>query len=87
MVKALGDQFLARAALADYQYRTVERRGPARALDRVEEGKARPYELIGSFQRSPPPWANLWWQIPPYGKIYRTAIGRKLAVSTFSRVI
>ncbi|MEO6114409.1 MAG: hypothetical protein ABIP07_08200, partial [Sphingomicrobium sp.] len=26
---------------------------------------------------------NLWWQIPPSGKIYCTAVGRKLAVKTF----
>ena len=39
MVEALGDQLLAGAALADHQHRPVERRGAARALDRVEEGR------------------------------------------------
>ena len=46
MVKALGDQLLAGAALADDQHRPVERRGAARALDRVEERQALPDELI-----------------------------------------
>ena len=40
MVEPLGDQFLARAALADDQHRAVERRGAARPLDRVEKGQA-----------------------------------------------
>ena len=38
MVQALGDQFLAGAALADDQNGPIERRGAARPLDRVEEG-------------------------------------------------
>jgi hypothetical protein len=38
MVKSLGNQFLARAALADHQHRAVERRGAAGAFERVEKG-------------------------------------------------
>ena len=46
MVQALGDQLLAGAALADDEHRAVERRGAARALDRVEERQALADELI-----------------------------------------
>ena len=74
MVEPLGDQFLARAALADYQHRTVERRGTAGALDRVEESEARADELIASLH------ANMWWQIPPSGKLSVAAVGRKMAL-------
>ena len=49
MVQALGDQFLARATIADHQHRPVERRCPARALDCVEKGQALPDELIDPF--------------------------------------
>ena len=45
-MQSLGDQFLAGAALADDEHRPVERRGAARALDRIEEWKALPDELI-----------------------------------------
>ena len=45
-MKALGDQFLAGAALTDHKDRTIERRGAARALDRVEERQALTDELI-----------------------------------------
>ena len=50
MVEPLGDQLLAGAALADDQHRPVERRGAARPLDRVEERKALPDELIRPLQ-------------------------------------
>jgi hypothetical protein len=46
MVEALGHQFLAGAALADYQYRTIERRGAAGALDRIEDRVALPDECF-----------------------------------------
>ena len=46
MVKALGDQLLAGAALADDEHRPVERRGAARPLDRVEKGQALADELV-----------------------------------------
>ena len=46
MVKPLGDQLLAGPALADDQHGPVERRGAARALDRVEERQALTDELI-----------------------------------------
>jgi hypothetical protein len=49
MVQSLGDQLLAGAALANHQHRPVERRRTARPLDRIEEGKALPNELIGPF--------------------------------------
>ena len=49
MVKALGNQLLARAALSDHKDGTIERRGAARPLDRVEEGQALTDELIGSL--------------------------------------
>src|SRR6187549_1127830 len=39
MVQSFGNQFLAGAALADHQNRPVERRRPARPLDRVEKGR------------------------------------------------
>src|SRR5687768_18282045 len=45
MVEPLGDQLLAGAALADYQHRAIERRGAARALDRIEKRKALPDQL------------------------------------------
>ena len=45
MVEALGNQLLARAALADHQYGAIERRGAAGALDSIEKGQARPDEL------------------------------------------
>ena len=40
VMQALGNQFLAGAALADQQHRSSERRGAARPLDRVEERQA-----------------------------------------------
>ena len=44
---ALGDQFLARTAFTDHKDRTIEGRGTARPLDRVEERQALTDELIG----------------------------------------
>ena len=75
VMQPLGNQLLAGAALADYQHRAVERRGAARPLDRVEKGQALTDELIGPFHA-----ANMWWQIPPSGKIFRPPFGRNLAV-------
>ena len=46
MVQPFGNQFLARPAFADHKNRTIERRGTARPFDRIEKGKALPYELI-----------------------------------------
>src|SRR5437764_7127226 len=46
VVKAFGNQFLARSPLADHQHRSVERRGTARPLDRVEERKTLADELV-----------------------------------------
>ena len=46
MVKPFGDQLLAGPALADDEHGPVERRGTARALDRVEERQALADELI-----------------------------------------
>src|SRR3954468_13441950 len=46
MVETLGDQLLAGAAFTHDQDRPVERRGAARALDRVEKRQALPDELI-----------------------------------------
>src|SRR4051812_12070232 len=70
MVQALGDQFLAGAALPDHQHGPVERRRTARALDRVEERIALANELLGPFQRSSlqRDLTDCWWQIPPFGK-------------------
>ena len=45
-MQALGDQFLAGAAFADYQHRSIERRGAACPLDCVEERQALTDELI-----------------------------------------
>jgi len=47
VVKPLGDQLLAGAALADDQDRPVKRGGAARPLDRIEKGQALPDKLIG----------------------------------------
>ena len=44
-VEALGDQFLARPALADHEHRAVERRREARAFDRILEGRRLADEL------------------------------------------
>ena len=52
VVQTLGDQLLAGAALADHEHRSVERRGAARALDRVEEREALADELVRAFQLS-----------------------------------
>ena len=67
VVKALGDQFLAGAALADHQDRTIERRGAARALDRVEEGQALPDELICPLHVT-----DSWCRTPSFGKMFRS---------------
>jgi hypothetical protein len=45
-VQALGDQFLAGAALADHQHRAAHRRGAAGAFHRVEKGGRLADELI-----------------------------------------
>ncbi len=47
MVQAFGDQFLARSALADHKYGTIQRRGATGPLDRIEKGEALPDKLIG----------------------------------------
>ena len=75
MVKPFRDQLLARAALADDEHGTVERRRTARPLDRVEEREALPDELFSPLQSS---FSNknltdCWWQIPPFGKDFRSA--------------
>jgi hypothetical protein len=46
MMKSFGDQLLARAPLTDHEYGTVQRRGTARALDRVEESQALADKLV-----------------------------------------
>jgi hypothetical protein len=46
MVKTLGNQLLARSALADHEHWPIERRGPARPLDGVEERQALADELF-----------------------------------------
>jgi hypothetical protein len=46
MVEALGNQFLAGAALPDYQYGPVERGCTARPLDRIEDRVALPDECF-----------------------------------------
>jgi hypothetical protein len=74
MVKALGDQLLAGATLADHQHRPVKRRGAARPLDRVEKGQALANELIGPFH------AVCWWQIPPFGKDFQVFSGPNSAL-------
>ena len=48
-MQPLGDQLLARPALADDQHRPVERRRAAGALDRIEKGQALPDELRGAL--------------------------------------
>ncbi len=48
VVETLGDQFLAGAAFADHQHRTIERRGTARALDGVEKRNALADEIQGA---------------------------------------
>ncbi len=50
-MQPLGDQFLAGTAFTNDQHRAIERRGSARAFDRVEEGEALPDELSGSLHR------------------------------------
>ena len=52
MVKTLGNQFLARSALADHKYGAIERRGTARPLDSIEERQALPDELVCPLHRS-----------------------------------
>ena len=44
-VQALGDQFLAGAALADHQHRPIERGGAAGAFERIEKGGRFPDEI------------------------------------------
>jgi hypothetical protein len=46
VVETFGDQLLAGPALTDHEDGPVERRGAARPLDRVEEGKALANELV-----------------------------------------
>jgi hypothetical protein len=46
MVQALGNQLLAGAALSDHQHRAIERGGPARPLDRVQECQALADEVL-----------------------------------------
>ena len=78
MVETLGDQLLAGAALADHQHRPVERRGAARALDRVEEGQALADELVCPLQPSIKNLTDCWWQIPPFGKDFRAVRSSKI---------
>jgi hypothetical protein len=66
MVEALGNQLLARTALSDHKDGTIERRSAARPLDRVEESEALADKLIGPLH------ADCWWQIPRFGKIFRS---------------
>jgi hypothetical protein len=54
MVKAFGDQLLARSSLADHEHGAIERRGAARPLDGVEEGKALADELVRSLHNLSP---------------------------------
>ena len=65
-MQALGDQLLARPAFADYQHGTIERRGTARPLDRVEERQALTDELIDPLH-----CADNWCHTPSVGKIFR----------------
>ena len=46
MVQPFGDQLLARPSLANDEHCPIQRRGAARALDRVEKRKALPNELF-----------------------------------------
>ena len=79
-MQALGDQFLARPAFSDHKHGTVERRGAACPLDRVEKGKTLPDELIGPLH-SP----DNWCLTPPIGKMFHQKNRRKCAVcSVFS---
>jgi hypothetical protein len=72
MVQALGNQLLAGAALADYQHRPVQGRRAARPLDRIEERKALPDELVRAFHLlSFKNLTDCWWRIPPFGKDFR----------------
>src|SRR5690348_14355725 len=72
MVETFGDQFLARAALADHEHRAVQRRSPARALDGIEERQALADKLVRAFHSVPiQKLADCWWQIPPFGKEFR----------------
>ena len=45
-MKTFGDQLLASPSFADDEHRPVERRGAARALDRIEKRKALADELV-----------------------------------------
>ena len=49
MVKAFGDEFLARPPFADDKHGAIERRGAACALHRIEKGEALANELFGSL--------------------------------------
>jgi hypothetical protein len=46
VVKTLGDEFLSRPSLADYEHRPIERRSAARPLDSIEESQTLSDELI-----------------------------------------
>jgi hypothetical protein len=48
-VQTFGDQFLAGAALADHQHRTVKRRRLARTFDRILKGDRLADELRFAF--------------------------------------
>jgi hypothetical protein len=47
-VQSFADKLLAGAALADHQHRPVQRREPARLLQRAEPGRRFSDELFGS---------------------------------------
>jgi hypothetical protein len=49
VVKTLGDEFLARPSLSDYQHRPIERCSAARPLDGIEESQTLADELICSL--------------------------------------
>ena len=78
MVEPLGDQLLAGAALADHQHRAVERRGAARALDRVEEREALADELVCPLHRSPIQiLTDCWWESHDLARIFERFRTRK----------
>src|SRR5260221_13550106 len=72
VVKTFGDQRLGCAPLADLEYGTVQGRGTARPLDRVEERQALADELVRPLHNSYSKPTDCWWQIPPFGKVFHS---------------
>src|SRR5690606_16281951 len=68
-MKALGDQFLARAALADHQHRPAHRRGTARAFYRVEERARLADELIFPLHDQLIADFPICWQYSPHRRL------------------